>query len=444
MSTRQAEQRPIFGLALAGLRAHLGAMHAPSTPSPQSFRLGEREFIAMMAFCQALQALAIDAMLPALGLIAHDLRAPDPNDRQLIVGLFLIGAGLGSLLPGTFADRFGRRPVLLFCLGCYVAMAFAGALVTDFETLLALRLVQALGSGGLAVLPLAIIRDRFEGDRMARTQSLIAVIFLVVPMLAPSIGQAVLLVASWRWIFALMGLLGVIVTVWVWLRLPETLHPEFRQPIRPGVIAGNMRTALATRESIGYVLGSALIMGALWGYIQSSQQLVAEHFGAGEAFPLVFGGMALFMAVANFANSRIVERFGARRVSHTALFVYLAVGVVHVGLAWGDETLWQFVPAMTAAMCLMGFVGANFQSIALQPFARTAGAASGVQAFVRMVLASVLGAVLGQHYDGTARPLAYAILGAGVFSLLLVLYSERGRLFRRLTPPGAARPVALD
>jgi MFS transporter, DHA1 family, multidrug resistance protein len=416
-----------------------------ASSSPNSFPLGEREFVAMLAFVQALQALAIDAMLPALGQIANDLGAADPNDRQLVVGLFLVGAGLGSLLPGTFADRFGRRPVLLVCLGLYVALALACALVQDFEVLLALRLLQALGSGGLAVLPVAIIRDRFEGDRMARTQSLISMIFLVVPMLAPSLGQAILLVASWRWIFAVTALLGIAVTVWVWLRLPETMRPESRQPIRPSVIAGNMGTSLATRSSIGYVLGSALILGALWGYIQSSQQLIAERFGAGASFPLVFGGMAVFMAAANFTNASIVERFGARRVSHAAVLAYLVVGALQVWLASDpDQTLWEFVPAMTAAMCLMGFIGANFGSIALQPFGRTAGSASSAQSFVRLVLASLLGAVLGQSYDGTALPLAYAILGAAVGSLLLVLYSENGRLFRRLNPPGKPRPLVLD
>ena len=419
-------------------------MPAPPAPSSHPFRLGEREFIAILAFCQALQALAIDAMLPALGVIAHDLGSSDPNERQLVVGVFLLGIGLGSLIPGTLSDRFGRKPVLLFCLTSYVAMSLAGALVQQFDTLLVLRFIQALGSGGLAVMPLAIIRDRFEGDRMARMQSMIAVIFLVIPMLAPSIGQAVLLVAGWRWIFGLMAVLAAALTLWVALRLPETMQPEHRQPIRPRVIAVNMRTALTTRAALGYVLGSTLMMGPLWGYIQSSQQLVAEHFGAGEAFPLVFGGMALFMAFANFTNSRIVEKFGSRRVSHAALLVYLVVGVAHVWLASGDETLWQFVPVMTAAMCLMGFIGANFQAIALQPFATIAGAASSAQTFIRLVGASVLGAVLGQHYDGTARPLAYAILGGGVVSLLLVLYSERGKLFRRIHRPGTQSPVVVE
>ncbi|MET0179360.1 MAG: Bcr/CflA subfamily drug resistance transporter, partial [Novosphingobium sp.] len=161
-----------------------------------------------------------------------------------------------------------------------------------------------------------------------------------------------------------------------------------------------------------------------------------------EHFPLVFGGMALFMAAANFTNSRIVERFGARRVSHTAMLVYVVVaGLMLVVANLPEQRLWQFVPVMTAAMCVMGFVGANFGSIALQPFARTAGAASSAQAFVRMVMASLIGAAVGQAYDGTARPLALAMVGAALLSVAAVLYSERGRLFRRVLPKGAARTI---
>ena len=415
---------------------------APSPPTP--FPLGEREFVALLAFTQALQALAIDAMLPGIGLIARDLGEPDPNQRQLIIGVFLIGAGIGAILPGMFADRFGRRRVLLTVLGFFIAMSVACALVQDFTALLVLRFLQAAGSGGLAVLPMAIIRDRFDGDKMARLQSLIGVVFMVVPMLAPTLGQAVLEVAGWRWIFALIALLGLMVAIWVYLRLPETLHPEYRQRIDLRTIGRNMATTLTTRISIGYVLGSSVILGAMWGYIQSSQQLVAEHFGAGAAFPLIFGGMALCMAAANFTNSRIVERFGARRVSHTAMFGFIVVGALQLWLATREhQTLWQFIPVMTLNMVFMGFIGANFGSIALQPFARIAGAASSVQAFLRMVTASLLGALIGQAYDGTARPLALALLVAGLLCLAGVLFSERGKLFRRLLPAGSVREVPV-
>jgi len=278
---------------------------------------------------------------------------------------------------------------------------------------------------------------------MARLQSLVGMIFMVVPMIAPSLGQFVLLFAGWRWIFGVIALQCLIVAIWVALRLPETMAADNRQKIDPRTIAANMRHGLTNRSSIGYVLGVGCTMGVGWGYVQCSQQIIAEHFGAGKAFPLLFGGMALAMATSNLINSRIVERFGARRVSHTALFIYLAVSATQVWLAHSPyESLWTFVPLLTMNLMLSGFLGANFGSIALQPFARIAGAASSVQGFVRLILASIVGAIVGQSYDQSARPLAHAFLIAGVTALALVLYSEKGRLFRRLNPPGSPRPVA--
>ena len=414
-----------------------------ANPSAPGVSLGEREFVALMAMIMALQALCIDAMLPALGIMAQDLGVRDANDRQLVVGVYLIAAGIGALFPGALADRFGRRPVLFICLAAYVALSAACALVTDFTVLLVLRALQALTSAALSVLPTAIIRDRFSGDRMARAQSTVAVIFMIVPMAAPSFGQAVLAVASWRWIFGGMALLGVAVWIWAWFRLPETLDPANRQSIAPRVIAANMWLAATNRAAMGYVIGASLLVAGLFGYINSAQQLVAEHFGAGDRFPLFFAAMAGGMALANFTNSRIVERFGARRVSHTALLAFIAASAAQVWLAHlPHQTLWQFVPVMALNMCLIGFIGANFGSIALQPFARIAGAASSFQMFIRMVIAASLGALIGQAYDGTARPLAWSLLAGGIAALLLVLYSEQGRLFRRLTPPGAVRPVS--
>ncbi|AZI35822.1 MFS transporter [Caenibius tardaugens NBRC 16725] len=407
-------------------------MTTSGSVSSRPFPMGEREFVVMMALFQALQALAIDAMLPALGIMSRDLGVADSNQRQLVVGVFLLCAGLGSLFPGAIADRYGRRPVLFTCLGGYIVFSLAAALMRDFTALLVMRGLAGFMSAGMLVMSTTIIRDRFQGDKMARTQSLVGMVFMIVPMIAPTLGQAVLLVADWRWIFGIMAGLGGMLAVWAALRLPETLHPEYRQTIAVRVIAANMRTALMTRAATGYVFGMALIQGALFGYINSSQQLVAEHFGAGESFPLIFGGMALMMALANLTNSRIVERFGARRVSHTALFGFMLLGAVQLWLALrGGETLWEFAPVMTLNLCLMGFIGANFGSIALQPFARIAGAAASLQTFLRLVIGSALGAFIGQLYDGSAVPLAAALMIAGILALLLVLFSERGRLFQR-------------
>jgi DHA1 family bicyclomycin/chloramphenicol resistance-like MFS transporter len=413
-----------------------------SEPNPAKRRIGGMEFILMMAMLQALMALGVDAMLPALGTIAQDLGEHDANRRQLVVGIFLLFNGLGCLVPGALADRFGRRPVVLTCLAAYALVSIGCGLVSSFPQLLLLRALLGLACAGLGVLPAAIIRDLHEGDRMARMQSTVAMVFMIVPMIAPSIGQAVLLVASWRWIFGVMALLGALIGLWAALRLPETLRPEYRQPVRLATVARSMLDVTTTRIAVGYTFGMALIQAALFGYINSCQQLVGEHFGAGSRFPLIFAGMAACMAGASFVNSRIVEKFGARRVSHTALLVYITTAGLQLFIAkQPHETLWQFVPMMTVNMCLLGFLGANFASIALQPFAAKAGAAASAQAFIRMVISSTLGALIGQAYDGTAGPLAAALLAAGLGCLGLVLFSENGRLFRRLLPPGTPRPI---
>lgn len=392
--------------------------------------IGERELIWMMALLMALNAFGIDAILPALDELARDVGASG-NSRQFVIGAYLLAAGVGTLVPGAIADRYGRRPALFVALAAYIVLSVACALATSFEALVALRALQGFCAAGIVALPPAIIRDRVGGDRMARMMSLIFVIFLLVPAIAPSVGQGVIeLFGDWRWIFAVMAGAGLAMTGWVYTRLPETLHAEDRQEIRLARIVRNMTSAVTLRETIGYTLGSALVFGGLFGFINSSQQLIGEAFGAGDAFPLIFAICAACMAVSNWSNSRIVEKFGARRVSHAALFVFIAVAAAQLWFAsQPDESLWTFVPLMAANMSLLGFIGANFGSIALQPFRHIAGAASSAQGFLRMTSGAALGAAIGYSYDGTARPLALALLVTAVLSLAFVLFSEKGELF---------------
>jgi DHA1 family bicyclomycin/chloramphenicol resistance-like MFS transporter len=404
----------------------------------QALPIGAREFVAMMAATMSLQALAVDAMLPALGMIARDLGVSNPNHRQLVIGVFLVAAGFGSLLPGPMSDRYGRRRVLLVCFTGYIVLSLGCALAPGFNTLIVLRMLVALCSAGLTVLPQAIIRDRHSGDAMARMSSTVSMVFMIAPMVAPSVGQAVLLVAGWRAIFAMLAALGLVIGTWIALRLPETMAVAHRQTIRPALILTNMTKAATYRRSFGYTIGGALSFGAMLGYINSSQQLVAEHFGAGAMFPLLFGATAIVMAGSSFLNSRIVTWLGARRVSHGALLAYLALSLVQLVQARNvHETLGQFMPVIALNVCMLGFIGANFSSIAMQPFAGIAGSASSVQAFLRMLIAASLGIVIGQAYNGTALPLALAFLLSGLGALALVLFSEHGRLF------GAREPIAM-
>jgi len=389
-----------------------------------------------MASLMSLQAFGIDSMLPALGLMANDLGA-NGNDRQYVISAYFLGAGIGAFFPGAFADRFGRRPVLFVGIIAYVGLSLACSIVQDFETLLALRLVQGIACAGLSVVPTAIVRDRVGGDRMASMMSLIIMIFLAVPVFAPAIGQLILMFFDWRAIFDAMAVMGTIVGIWVWLRLPESLSEDNVQQIDPVTILKNMGQALSNRISVGYVVGSALVFGSLFGFLNSSQQLIAESFGAGDYFALIFGASIIGMVIASFTNSRIVEKFGARRVSHAALIGFLVVSILQmISAGRGGQTLWEFVPLLALNMTMLGFVGANFSSIAMQPFQHIAGAASSAQTSLRMVTGAVLGAAIGQAYDGTAFPLGVAMTLCALTALVLVLYSERGKLFRR---PNQAR-----
>jgi DHA1 family bicyclomycin/chloramphenicol resistance-like MFS transporter len=409
-------------------------MSADTSTLPR--QLGERELVILMASLMSLQAFGIDSMLPALGVMADELGAAG-NDRQYVISSYFLGAGLGAFFPGAFADKFGRRPVLFVGLASYIVLALACAAVTDFWWLIGLRFVQGVACAGLSVVPAAIVRDHVGGDRMARLMSLIMMVFLIVPIIAPAIGQLILMVADWRAIFVGMAVMGLAVGLWVWLRLPETLTEANEQDIRPITILLNMKEALAKRESVGYVIGSALVFGSLFGFLNSSQQLIAESFGAGDFFAIIFGASIIGMVLANFLNSRIVEKYGARRVGHAALIGFLIVSLVQLWSAsGGDQTLWEFVPLLSLSMAMLGFVGANFSSVAMQPFQHIAGAASSIQTSIRMTTGAVMGALIGQAYDGTAGPLAAAMVACSCLGLACILFSERGKLFRA---PGEAR-----
>jgi MFS transporter, DHA1 family, multidrug resistance protein len=391
-----------------------------------------RQFVTLVAALMAINALAIDSMLPALPAIARSLGVPPGNGQQWIITVYLLSFGASQIVYGPLADRFGRKPVLIAGLGIYVATSALAASAWSFETLLLARACQGIGSAATRVLVVSIVRDCYAGNQMARVMSLAFLVFLACPVLAPSIGQVIMLVLPWRGIFAALAVFGFAVTLWVATRLPETLHPEDRLAIAPDRIWAAFRVSLTSRSATGYMLAVMCLMGGLFGFINSAQQIFVDTFGAPRLFTAVFAGIALFMAVASLLNSRVVGRVGTRAVSHTALLGFLFVAVIHVAIvASGHESLASFALLQAGAMFCFGLVASNFGALAMEPLGHVAGTASSVQGFVTTAGGALLGFLVGQHYDGTTLPLEIGLLGYGVLALGLVLFAERGRLFRR-------------
>jgi len=393
--------------------------------------IGFKQFVALVAAIMAVNAFAIDSMMPALAAIGHDLGVATENGRQWVITAYLLGFGGAQLFYGTLSDRFGRKRVLQTGMTIYVAFSIMAALATSFEMLMVARVIQGIGAAASRVLVVSIVRDRFAGRQMARVMSLTMIVFLTVPILAPSIGQLILQVAPWRWIFGCLALFGTIVMTWVGLRLPETLHAEDRLPMSVGAIAHAFRITLTNRIAMGYMLAMTLVLGGLFGFINSAQQVFVEVFHEPLFFTLNFAVIAGFMALASLLNARIVGRLGTRRVSHTALLAYTGIAFVHCLVVFaGLENLWTFTALQSCLMFSFGLMAPNFGAMAMEPLGHVAGTASSVQGFCTTIGGALVGFFIGQHFDGTVRPLMLGFLLCAVAGVVAVLITEKGRLFQ--------------
>ncbi len=393
--------------------------------------LGFREFVGLVAAMMAMNALAIDTMLPALPQIGGSLGIADANSRQWIVTSYLLGFGAANILYGPISDRVGRRPVLLGGMACYALFSVGTALAPSFGLLLAFRALQGVAVAATRVVTISVVRDCYSGRQMARVMSLAFMIFLAVPVMAPSLGQLLMLFLPWRGLFAALAVYGMVVLAWAARRLPETLHPEFRRPISIASLRYAVRRAFTERQALGYMLTQMVIGAALYGFLNSVEQIFAETFHRAKLMPAVFASIASMMAVASLINSRIVERLGTRRVSHSALLGFVGIELLHLLLALtGHESIQSFALCQALAMFCFGLSMSNFGAMAMEPLADVAGTAASVQGFVTTIGGALIGFAIGQHFDGTTIPMTVGFALAGVAGLAIILVTEGGRLFR--------------
>jgi DHA1 family bicyclomycin/chloramphenicol resistance-like MFS transporter len=370
-------------------------------------------------------------MLPALPNIASAFHLADANRPQMVLSTFIIGFGVGQFVMGPLSDRFGRRPVLLGGMTVYGIASLLAIAAPTFETLLLARALQGLGTSATRVIATSIVRDCYAGRRMASVMSLAMMVFIAVPVLAPSFGQAVLLLTQWRGIFVVLMLYGVVALIWSALRMPETLPLSRRRSLAIREVFDAFRQTVTNRQTLGYALTAGGVVGSLFAFVFTSQQVFTEIYKLGPYFPVAFAAVAIGTAIAGFINSRFVDRLGMRVISHGALLGYVAVSGIMLAAAKLQMLplpLFMFLSALM--MFAFGLMISNFTALAMEPQGRIAGTASSLYGSITTLLGIGIGTKMGQDYDGTLLPFATGFFLCTLASLAVVLVVEKGRLFK--------------
>ncbi|MEM7461265.1 MAG: multidrug effflux MFS transporter [Pseudomonadota bacterium] len=392
-------------------------------------------FVGYLACFIAINALSTDIMLPGFPDIANSLRT-DTTSVQSVITAYLFGFGLSQLFLGFVTDRYGRRPVLLGGTFVFTIASIACTFSTSLETMLLFRALQGLGAGGIRVIATAAARDCYEGRTLARVMSLVMTVFMAVPILAPAIGQGILLIADWRAIFGVLVLYGAVMLAASWYAFPETLEKQNRRPIDMAAISGSLAAIFGSAQTVGYTIAAGVFFGSLFGFIATAQQLMAGVYGLGVWFPLVFSLMALALSAASFINAMLVERYGMRLLSHGAVILFCLNSFAMMILQYlGLLHLWGFVTLHSVNMFLVGLVFANFNALALEPQGDIAGVASAFVGAVTVIIGAAAGFFIGQEFDGTAQPLIVGFFLSGFLCIIVLFVTEKGRLFQAKHAP---------
>ena len=370
-----------------------------------------------MATLTALVALSIDMVLPSLPAIGASLGVARPNDNQWVISLFFLGFGVGQFFYGPLSDAAGRKPaafvgLLIYTVGCSLSL-----LSQSFPLMLAGRLLQGIGVAGPRTISIALVRDRFEGREMARVMSLVTAVFILVPIVAPTLGQAVLAAFGWRAVFIVYLAMGLVASLWFATRQEETLPVERRVPFSLPGLAAAVRSIVTNRVVVGYTIAAGLVFGAFLGYLTSAQQILQEQYALGSKFTFYFGTLAVAIGGASLANAKLVLRYGMRPLSQWALWGIFAVSAVFTGvtaLSSGQPPLVLLMAYLMASFFGIGLLFGNLTTLAMQPLGAMAGTGSAVVGATSMLISLTLGTVIGQIYDGTVLPL---VAGFAVLSL---------------------------
>ncbi|MDO5612183.1 MAG: multidrug effflux MFS transporter [Paracoccus sp. (in: a-proteobacteria)] len=387
-------------------------------PTP---RLPLPEFIAMLAFLFATVAFSIDAMLPALPEIAQAVTPDNINRAQLILTAFVGGMGLGTLFAGPISDAIGRKRAMTLGFAIYAAAAIAAIFANSLEALLAARFIQGLGAAAPRIVGLALVRDLYEGREMARISSFVMMIFIIIPAMAPALGQGIIWLAGWHGVFGAFVLFALIGSLWLNIRQPETLPPAQRRPLRLKTLVAGAREVLTDRQVMLCTVVLTLGFAQMFGLLSSAQQLFGETYGKGDQFPMWFAAMALLAGSGTILNARFVMRYGMRRIATWAYAMQIGSSLLAlILLLSGGLTFPLFFAWAVSVFFMAGVTFGNLNALALQRMGHIAGMAASIVAAVSTLASVAIAAPVGLLYDGTPLPVVAATLICSTLALILM------------------------
>ncbi len=387
----------------------------------QPSHISRSEFIVLTAFMISLVAMTTDIMLPGLALIATNLGQADPNAGHLVVSVLFAGFALGQLIVGPLSDSYGRRAVIHGSYAVFIIGSLLCLFASSFEMLLAGRVLQGLGMSGPRIVAVAIVRDGFEGRAMARIMSFVMAVFILVPAVAPAIGQLVIALSGWRATFTLLLVIAAISWTWFGLRQPETLAVADRRAFSLKNIFQGIGTIARNRAALGYTLCAGLMFGPFLAYLSLAQQIFQGSYDKGDAFALWFAVAALSIGAASILNSALVERLGMKFLSNLALFwVSIAAALFMVAVvAWnGLPPFVLFMAWIIATFFAMGLLFGNLNALAMEPLGRMAGLGAAVVGALSTLVSIPIGFTISENFDNGVGPL---VAGFGLMAVIALL-----------------------
>ncbi|MBL0848993.1 MAG: Bcr/CflA family efflux MFS transporter [Candidatus Liberibacter ctenarytainae] len=396
--------------------------------------IGHIEFVTIIAMLMAVNSLGIDIILPCLPQIGEYVGIINENHRQHLISFYLIGFAIGQIFYGPLSDRFGRKAVLIPGLMLYVISTIAVLFTTSFSAMLFFRLIQGIGGAAPRIISISIIRDIYGGRQMAKVLSISMMIFMIMPIIAPSIGQLTMYISgSWAGIFVWMAAIASAITIWYGVRIPETMDPLHVRSLHWRLILGSFSLIFKDRAATLYNIANSLLMGAIFGFVSSSQQIYTEVYNLGAWFPLAFAIGGISMSLSSLLNTYLVDKLGRHRLSHYSLLILVAVTTLWLitQLIVGQSvSLFVFFAFFLLSFFQIGLINANFSSISIEPFAHLAGTASSVFGFINTVISTGIGIVIGQAFDGTTYPLTIGFFVIAVFCFIAIFIAEKGKMFQ--------------